>query len=297
MGASATDKLTTYTYAANGFAATLTGAQAGARSQRPGVSFVVPDQIRTIQTDGTPDFLGLTAEDGPWASGLTGEDVIIGVIDTGIWPEHPSFSDHGGFSFKRRDIAAYSGRPARPRQHGSSTRRRPVRLQQQAHRRALVRQGSPGDIGAGLAQGDFLSARDHDGHGTHTASTAGGNRGVDPVIFGRDSRRRHDLRDGAPGPDRRLQGVLRRRRVRRSATSSLPSMPRSPMASTSSTTRSVPTAPQPRGRRRCRRVPVRGTSRRVRRGLGRQRRSRGRRRSVRRRRRLGDRGRREHARP
>ena len=97
VGASAADKLTTYTYAANGFAATLTGAQAGALSQRPGVSFVVPDQIRTIQTDGTPDFLGLTAENGPWRSGLTGEDVVIGVIDTGIWPEHPSFADDGSY--------------------------------------------------------------------------------------------------------------------------------------------------------------------------------------------------------
>ncbi len=55
-----------------------------------------PDERRQPLTDNTPVELGLTGPSGLWAQrrdGTVGEDVIIGVIDTGIWPEHPSFSD------------------------------------------------------------------------------------------------------------------------------------------------------------------------------------------------------------
>ena len=56
-------------------------------------------------TDNTPTDLGLTGAGGLWATwrpGTVGEDVIIGVIDTGIWPEHPSFSDQADFAFTPR---------------------------------------------------------------------------------------------------------------------------------------------------------------------------------------------------
>ena len=43
------------------------------------------------------DFMGLTYPGGLWAKGFDGEDIVIGVIDTGIWPEHPSFQDDGSY--------------------------------------------------------------------------------------------------------------------------------------------------------------------------------------------------------
>ena len=62
-----------------------------------------PDEIQTIQTSSTPHFLGLDIKGGLWdqlggvsKGGLdkgAGEDEVIGVIDSGAWPESQSFSD------------------------------------------------------------------------------------------------------------------------------------------------------------------------------------------------------------
>ena len=41
--------------------------------------------------------MGLDGRSESWRSGLTGAGVTVGVIDTGIWPEHPSFADDGSY--------------------------------------------------------------------------------------------------------------------------------------------------------------------------------------------------------
>ena len=111
-------KLYDYTFSFNGFAATLTPRQVARLAQEPNVVAVAPDERRRPLTDNTPSELGLTGGGGLWASGgpdgTVGEDVVIGVIDTGIWPEHPSFSDQADFSFKpgnigRRTVTAAAG--------------------------------------------------------------------------------------------------------------------------------------------------------------------------------------------
>ncbi|RMF97397.1 MAG: hypothetical protein D6727_05625, partial [Gammaproteobacteria bacterium] len=89
------DKLYSYRYAFNGFAAKLTRLQAQKLRARREVLNVWPDQLRYLHTNDSPAFLGLLQPTNGLAAarGLTGEGVVIGVIDSGIAPGHPSFDD------------------------------------------------------------------------------------------------------------------------------------------------------------------------------------------------------------
>ncbi len=62
----------------------------------PGVVAVQSDTLQHTLTDSTPAFIGATKV---WpvlgGSRTAGQGVIVGVLDTGVWPEHPSFADPG----------------------------------------------------------------------------------------------------------------------------------------------------------------------------------------------------------
>ena len=90
------NKLYSYAYVFNGFAAELTAEQAAKLAQTKGVLTVSRNEIHKRDTATTPAFLGLTGPTGFWNSQAKGEGVIIGIVDSGIWPEHPSFSDRTG---------------------------------------------------------------------------------------------------------------------------------------------------------------------------------------------------------
>ena len=80
-----------FEFAANGFSAALTAAEAASLAAQKGVLSVQRDYLRQLHTSESPDFLGLDDRNGAWESGFTGAGVVVGVIDSGIWPEHPSF--------------------------------------------------------------------------------------------------------------------------------------------------------------------------------------------------------------
>ena len=88
-----------YSVAFNGFSALLTVDEARKLKSAAGVVAVTPDEPRPVDTTRTPAFLGLSGPGGLWsaldASGrnIKGEDVIVAMVDTGVWPEDPSFSD------------------------------------------------------------------------------------------------------------------------------------------------------------------------------------------------------------
>jgi len=180
IGVGAGRKIHDYTVSLNGFAVPLTKAQAEEIAKQPGVAVVLKDQLRQKATDNSPTFLGLTDPAGPWAKGYTGEDVVVGVIDTGIWPEHPSFADDGSYG----PLAGYEGLPY---EFGNTAWNPDDAPYTGADNDKLLGARQMLDTYryyTGADPDEFDSARDDDGHGTHTASTAAGNGGVEASILG-----------------------------------------------------------------------------------------------------------------
>jgi subtilisin family serine protease len=177
-GASSGDLVHSYTNAVNGFSAMVSFEEAKKLALQPEIAFVVPDELLQTTTDSSPEFLGLTDPAGPWQTGYDGEGVVIGVIDDGIWPEHPSFADDGSYEF----LPEYAGVPCEFGNTAFNPDDAPFTCnnkllgarQMLATYRALI----------GADPDEFDSARDDNGHGTHTASTAAGNAGVVSSVLG-----------------------------------------------------------------------------------------------------------------
>lgn len=183
------EKVYSYRYSFNGFAAVLTSSQVAQVAARSDVIAVWVDERRFPTTEQSPSFLGLNdLGSGLHANlGLFGEDVIVGVIDTGIWPEHPSFSD-------RVDLSDPGGSSGAPLAYGpppagwhGTCQSGELWSQDDCNNKligARYYQEGFGFGGSGLLQQEYLSARDSDGHGSHTSSTAAGNADVPSELLG-----------------------------------------------------------------------------------------------------------------
>ncbi|KDO76781.1 hypothetical protein CISIN_1g042478mg [Citrus sinensis] len=90
--------LYSYKHGFSGFAARLTKTQAEKIAELPGVVQVIPNGILKLHTTRSWEFMGLhyyqSSKNLSTESNM-GEGTIIGIIDTGVWPESESFSDKG----------------------------------------------------------------------------------------------------------------------------------------------------------------------------------------------------------
>ncbi len=91
----ANSKIYSYRYSVNGFAARLTAAQVSRLAQSAEVQRVWQDTDQKLRTNNSAIFLGLQDPEGGLRAdlGLRGEGVVIGIIDSGVAPQHPSLLD------------------------------------------------------------------------------------------------------------------------------------------------------------------------------------------------------------
>ncbi|WP_406433435.1 S8 family serine peptidase [Streptomyces sp. NBC_01589] len=189
-----------YTTAFNGFSATLTAAQVKALKADKRVRSVTESQMVTASqaslgdttpqpTTGTATGRAGTATTAASATGAqatsaqkstarkpgrsTGAGTVIGLLDTGIWPESPSFAKqmpapagwHGtcqtGYAFAAEHC---NGKIVGARYFADTFL----------------------SVHGALPDGEYLSPRDMVGHGTHTASTAAGLPVDNVTISGRN---------------------------------------------------------------------------------------------------------------
>ncbi|XP_057966496.1 subtilisin-like protease SBT1.6 [Malania oleifera] len=153
----------------HGFSAVLTPAQAASVVQHESVLAVLEDRRRELHTTRSPQFLGLRNQRGLWSESDYGSDVIIGIFDTGIWPERRSFLDRrlGEIPSRWKGICQTGDRFS-----ALNCNRKVIgaRFFVKGHEAAARAAGL-----SGMNQTvEFRSPRDADGHGTHTASTAAG---------------------------------------------------------------------------------------------------------------------------
>ncbi|XP_047063814.1 subtilisin-like protease 4 [Lolium rigidum] len=148
-----------YHHVASGFAARLTQREVQAMSDLPGFVAAVPGRVYKLHTTHTPQFLGLDTQQGTRnCSYGSGDGVIIGVLDSGVTPDHPSFSGDG----MPPPPAKWKGR--------CDFNGRRVCNNKLIGARVFDTAGN----GTASSSGAPLSPIDVDGHGTHTSTTAAG---------------------------------------------------------------------------------------------------------------------------
>jgi hypothetical protein len=183
-GVSAAETLYEYDVAFSGYAARMTATEADVLRRSPGVLAVSKNAVHKADTISTPEMLGLTGRDGVWqrqfgGSKKAGLGVIVGVIDTGIWPENPAFAALPG---PRPDQRIINAKWKGVCQQGAETDpARNIKCNNKLIGARYFTEGGVNDTNPG----EFQSPRDFNGHGSHTAGTSVGNQGVDAVIDGK----------------------------------------------------------------------------------------------------------------
>ncbi|KAI3665667.1 hypothetical protein L6452_44297 [Arctium lappa] len=155
----------TYQHVIHGFSTRLTVEEAEALQSLPGILSVLPELRYELHTTRTPEFLGLDQNNNLFFPENDREgDVIIGILDTGVWPESKSFDDTGMGPIP----SAWNGACESGTNFTSSICNRKLIGAR------FFANGYEATLGPIDESKENRSPRDDDGHGTHTSTTTGG---------------------------------------------------------------------------------------------------------------------------
>ncbi|KAI4313545.1 hypothetical protein L6164_026517 [Bauhinia variegata] len=136
----------------NGFVVKLTEEEVKRIAEMDGVVSVFPNEMKQLHTTRSWDFIGFPTQ---VERSMIESNIIIGVIDTGIWPESHSFNDKG------------LGPPSSKWKGSCQTSTNFTCNNKIVGAKYYKTNGT-------FSPEDLKSPRDSDGHGTHVASTAAG---------------------------------------------------------------------------------------------------------------------------
>ena len=184
-----------WTTALNGLAVRLSAEQAADLLADPRVALVERNAVRRLA--GRPTATGVL---GPGGAARGGAGVVVGLVDSGLWPDSPLFSAVGGLG---RAPGAFTGAcETGPGWSEDACNGKVVGARWFVHGFGTDR----------LRSASSLSPLDDDGHGTQVASIVAGNAGVPARVRGQ---RVGSYTGVAAGPARGLQGLLERTRPAR----------------------------------------------------------------------------------
>jgi len=175
-----------YSVVFNGFSALLTDDEVRQLKKNSAVAKISANVLLHTSTGYTSTFLGLDAPGGLWqqlgGQGSAGEDVVIGMLDTGVWPENPAFADRvdgNGRPVFEGGTQAYG--PPPPQWKGMCQPGQGFTPENCNNKLIGARAFLPE---VPVSNWEYASARDSNGHGSHTAGTAAGAAGVAASIGG-----------------------------------------------------------------------------------------------------------------
>lgn len=146
----------------SGFAARLTPEEVKAMESKDGFMGAYVSEEYVPDTTYTPQFLHLAEAEGLWKSKNYGAGIIVGVLDSGIAPNHVSFKPDGVPNLPP------GKQKSRPCVFGPSFT---------ACNNKIIG-------GVGFFQGNRIPANDETGHGTHCASAVAGNFVANANVLG-----------------------------------------------------------------------------------------------------------------
>ncbi|CAL5187828.1 unnamed protein product [Lathyrus oleraceus] len=166
--------LYTYDKAINGFSTSLTVEEHELLKSQPGILKVTPDKKYKLHTTRTPEFLGLDKIASLFPTTNKSSDVIVGLLDTGVWPESKSFDDTGYGPIPRN----WKGICETGTDFTTSN------CNKKLIGARFFLKGLEASMGSIDETTQSRSPRDDAGHGTHTASTAAGSAVENASLFG-----------------------------------------------------------------------------------------------------------------